>query len=312
MVQLTRRNVILAKIESTYGTDPTPTTADNAIEVQDLNLKPVKTPLERAAQHETLQRKPSLLGEEYYEISFKVEISGTGSAGTPPRLSPLLKACDMSETIITGGSPVVKYRDASEDQGSAFIYAYWGGRLHKIGGVKGSVKGMFEAGKIGMLEFTLQGTKAAAPAITSMPTDAVYDDASGTVQICKNGTFSYNSKTTLCANLFDFDLQNTIALSRCLSSTYTVERFTVTDRNPIASINPETQVQTSYDFYGDALTNQRELSYAVGSVFTITIPKFNPFSPEFEDVDGILHDKINGQISESTGDGYSIELEWAG
>jgi hypothetical protein len=308
MVQLTRRNVILAKIESTYGTDPTPTTAANAIEVQDLTLKPVKGPIERPAQHETLQRKPSLLGEEYYEINFKVEVTGTGAAGTAPRLSPLLQACDLEETISAGVS--VKYRDADEDQGSAFIYAYWGGRLHKIGGVKGSVKGMFEAGKIAMLEFNLQGTKAAAPAITAMPTDAVYDDASGTVQICKNGTFSYNSKTTLCASLFDFDLQNVISLSRCLSSSNVVERFTVTDRNPIASINPETQIQTSYDFYGDALTNQRELSYAVGSVFTVTIPKFNPFSPEFEDVDGILHDKINGQISESTG--YSIELEWVG
>lgn len=313
MVQLTRRNVILAKIESTYGTDPTPTVGSNAIRVIDLELKPMKPPVERPVQQENLARRPSKLGEEFYEVNFKVEVVGSGSAGTAPRMGALMRACGMSELIITGGSPVVKYRDRNTSFESITMYAYWGGRLHKIFGSIGNVKGICEAGKQMFLEFSFMGLKGATPAVTSLPTNATYDeDGGGTIPICKNGTFSYNSKTTLITPMIDFDLQNTISKRPSLSATEAIAGFEITDRNMIASINPETQVLTSYDFYGDALTNQRELSYAVGSIITITATKFNPFSPEFEDVEGILHDKLNGEISQDTSLGYAFEIEWAG
>ena len=312
MVELTRRSLVLAKIETTSGTDSTPTTAANAIEGIDVEIKRMKPPVERLNQNVSLMRKPSIVGEEFYEISFKAEIQKTGTAGTPPRLGALLKACGMSQTIITGATPVVKYRDISSSFETCTIWVYKGGRLFKAVGCSGNVKGTFEAGKFAMLEFTMQGSVGAAISIAAMPTDAVYDDAAGSVPLCKAGVFKYNSKISLCASLMDFDLGNTITPRRCLSSTYVVQGFEVTDRKPVASINPETQVYTSFDFYGDALTNQRPLEYEVANAFTVYIPQFNPFSPEFEDVDGILHDKINGEIAESTSDGYSIELEWAG
>lgn len=312
MVQETRKSLILAKIETTSGSDSTPTTASNAILAQDLELKPMKTPVERPAQMESFMRKQSLLGEEMYEVSFKTEIVGSGVAGTAPRAGALLRACGMSETIVTGGSASVSYRDASNSLDSVTIYVYWGGRLHKIFGAVGNVKVVLEAGKQGMLEFSFQGLKGAAPAITTIPTDAVYDDDSGTVPICKNGTFSYNSKTTLITSMMDCDLQNVISKRPSLSDTEAIAGFAITDRNIVASINPETQVETSYDFYGDALTNLRELSYAVGSLFTITATKFNPFTPEFEDIEGILHDKVNGQVAEDTSNDYSIEFKWEG
>jgi hypothetical protein len=270
MVQLTRKSLILAKIESTYGTDPTPTSANNAILAMDLDLKVVKTPVERPAQLENLMRKQSLLGEEMYEVSFKTEIVGSGSAGTAPRVGALLRACGMSETVITGGSPVVNYRDDSDNLGSVTIYAYWGGRLHTITGAVGNVKVVCEAGQIGILEFSMMGLKGASPSITSTPTDAVYDDDSGSVPVCKNGTFSYNSKTTLVTPMIECDLQNTVSKRPSLGASEAIAGFEVTDRDIVATINPETQVETSYDFYGDALTNTRELSYAVGSLFTIT------------------------------------------
>lgn len=311
MVELTRRALILTKIETVEGTDPTPTTAANAVEVIDLDLKPMKPPVERLAQHESLMRKASIGVEEFYEINFKLEIMSTGTAGLPPRLGPLLRACGMSETLITGGTPLVKYRDRSSSFESCTIWAYLGGRLHKMNAVYGNVKGIFEAGKFAQLEFSMMGMKGATPAITSFPTDAVYDEVAGDVQVCKAGTFTYNSKSTLVASLMDFDLGNVVVKRPSLSATYAIAGFQITDRNPVASINPETQVFTSYDFYGDALVNQRQLVYDCG-LFKVTIPKFNPYNPEFEDMEGILRDKINGQIAESTSDGYSIELEWQG
>lgn len=312
MVQLTRRNLILAKIETTYGTDPTPTTASNAVEVMDLKMKRVKEPVERNFNHESLMTKPSLLGAEFYEISFKTEIVLTGTAGVAPRVGPLLRACGMSETFITGGSPSVKYRDRSTSFESCTIWAYIGGRLFKAVGCFGTLKMNLEAGKTAILEFTMQGIVGAAISITSMPTDAVYDTVAGSVPLCKAGTFSYNSKTTLCTNMLEFDLGNTISRRECLSATYVVEGFEITDRKPKMTINPESQVFTSYDFFGDALTNRRAVSYAVSSAFTFTVTKFNPYSPEYEDVEGILHDKIEGEVAEDTSLGYSFELQYSG
>jgi hypothetical protein len=244
-----------------------------------------------------------------YEVSFKTEIVGSGTPGTAPRVGALLQACGMSETIFTA-TPSVNYRDASSSLASVTLYCYQGGRLHKVFGAVGNVKVICEAGKQGMLEFTFQGLKGAAPAITAIPTDAVYDDASGTVPICKAGTFSYNSKTTLVTPMVEVDLANVISKRPSLSATDAIKGFVITDRNPVATINPETEIFTSYDFYGDALTNLRELSYTVGSLFTFTATKFNPNVPELEDLEGILHDKMSGQIVEDTSNEYSLELKW--
>jgi len=312
MVQLTRKSLVLVKIKTTYDSDPTPTTASNAILAMDLELKVIKSPVERPPVMENLMRKQSLLGEEMYEVSFKTEVVGSGVAGTAPRQGALLRACGMSETIITGGSPSVNYRDASSNLDSVTFYAYWGGRLHKIFGAVGNVKLICEAGKQAMFEYSFQGLKGATPTVAAIPTDAVYDDVAGTVPICKNGTFSYNNKTTLITPMLDCDLQNVISKRPSISATEAIAGFSVTDRNIIASINPETSVETSYDFYGDTLTNLRGLSYAVGSLFTVTATKFNPFAAEFEDVDGILHDKISGQVAEDVSNGYSIEFKWEG
>ena len=309
MVQETRKALVLAKVETTYGTDPTPTTAANAILVQDLVIKPIKGPVERPKQTATYMNKQTLLGEEMYEVSFKTEIVGSGTPGTAPRVGALLLACGMAETIYTA-TPSVNYRDASSSLSSVTLYCYQGGRLHKIFGAVGNVKIACEAGKQGMMDFSFQGLKGAAPAITAIPTDAVYDDASGTVPICKAGTFSYNNKTTLVTSMLEVDLQNVISKRPSLSATDAVKGFVITDRNPVATINPETEIVTSYDFYGDALTNLRQLSYAVGSLFTFTATKFNPNVPELEDAEGILHDKISGQIAEDTSNNYSLEFKW--
>src|SRR3990167_609095 len=133
MVQETRKALVLAKVETTYGTDPTPTTAANAILVQDLVIKPIKGPVERPKQTATYMNKQTLLGEEMYEVSFKTEIVGSGTPGTAPRVGALLLACGCSETIYTA-TPSVNYRDASSSLSSVTLYCYQGGRLHKIFG----------------------------------------------------------------------------------------------------------------------------------------------------------------------------------
>lgn len=297
MVQLTRNQLILAELETTYRTDPTPTAGANAIQAMDISITEESPPLERQAQVGSLSNLPSLLGERFVTIKFKVEMKGSGTPGTAPRHGCLLQACSMSETIVTGASPSVTYEPESDDQESVTIWAYIGGRVHKITGCRGTWKSVCEAGKFMVYEFSLQGYRSAAPSIASLPTPT-FDTATA---VCKNGTFSYNSKTTLIGKMLEVDIANTVAKVPSLSDAEAVYSFEVTARKPVASFSSLTQIETSYDFRGDILTNQRELIYVVGSVLTITIPKFNPTSIAYEDGDGILFDKVSGECAQDSG-----------
>lgn len=297
MVQLTRNQLILAKLETTYRTDPTPTAASNSIQAMDISITEESPPLERQAQVGSLSNLPSLLGERFVTVSFKVEMKGSGSAGTAPRHGVLLQACSMSEVIVTGGSPSVTYAPESDDQESVTIWAYIGGRVHKVTGCRGTWKAICEAGKFMIYEFSFSGYRSATPSVASLPTPT-FDT---TTAVCKNGTFSYNSKTTLVGKALDVDLSNTVAKVPSLSDANAVNSFEVTARKPVASFSSLTQIETSYDFRGDILTNQRALSYVVGSVLTVSIPKFNPTTIAYEDGDGVLFDKVSGECAQNTG-----------
>jgi len=307
MVQLTRNQLILAKTESPYRTDPTPTAADNAIQAIDISINEQSPPLERLAQVGSLSNLPSILGEQLVEVSFKVEMKGSGSAGTAPRHGVLLKACSMSETVVTGGSPTVTYLPNSTNQSSCTIWVYVGGRVHKVTGCRGTFKLICEAGKFMLYEFTFTGYRSAAPTVAALPTPT-FDT---TTAICKNGTFSYNSKTTLIGKMLDIDMANTVSKVPSLSDANAIYSFEVTARKPVASFSSLTQVETSYSFRGDLLTTTRALSYVVGSVLTISVPVFNVTNVNYEDGEGVLFDKVDGECAQSSGND-EVSLQYAG
>ena len=85
MPLLARKKLLLAKTESSYGVDPTPTGAANAILTSDLSINPLAGPsvsrnFDRAAFGNSLNIKTAT----FVEISFMVEIAGSGDADTPP------------------------------------------------------------------------------------------------------------------------------------------------------------------------------------------------------------------------------------
>ncbi len=101
---LTKREVILAEIESTYDTDPTPDAASNAVLVINPQLNPQPTMVERDHVKPSLGKLTQIFAGEIVEFTCDVEIKGSGSAGTAPECGPLLRASAMSETIVGGTS----------------------------------------------------------------------------------------------------------------------------------------------------------------------------------------------------------------
>ena len=101
MALLTRKRLLLAEIESTYGTDPTPGAAD-AVLVRDLNITPAQSDVvNRDLVRPYLGASEQLLANTRVECTFSVELAGSGTAGTAPRFGSVLKACGLAETAVT-------------------------------------------------------------------------------------------------------------------------------------------------------------------------------------------------------------------
>ena len=101
MPLLSRKRLILAEIESQYGTDPTPAATD-AVLVRDLNITPMQSDVvNRDLVRPYLGASEQLLANTRVECTFSVELAGSGTAGTAPRFGSVLKACGLAETAYT-------------------------------------------------------------------------------------------------------------------------------------------------------------------------------------------------------------------
>lgn len=103
-----RKKIVLAKIEGVYATDPNPTGAANAIEVEDVEITPLDgQALRRGVVKPYLGQTPSVLVGQHARISYGVALAGSGTAGTAPKYGPLLRACAMAETAFTGAATIM-------------------------------------------------------------------------------------------------------------------------------------------------------------------------------------------------------------
>lgn len=100
-----RKNLVLAKVETAPGADAAPTAAADAVEVSDLDLVPYEaTEVDRAITRPYLGASPVLNDAVHQTLSCAVELAGSGAAGTAPRYDALLRACGMQATERSGAA----------------------------------------------------------------------------------------------------------------------------------------------------------------------------------------------------------------
>jgi len=148
--------VILAKIETTSGTDAAPTnTADAvAIRVANLSVKYVQNFAERDVMTGTFSAPDKLPFSRRGQISFSVELSASGTAGTAPQWGDLVMACGMAETITAGSR--VEYTPVSTGFKTLTMWAYINGRLEQYNFAMGTCKLSMKTGGVPSLDFSFQ------------------------------------------------------------------------------------------------------------------------------------------------------------
>lgn len=300
MVKFKRNSLLLAKNESTYGTDPTPSASTNALEISDVSWNDNFEPIERNLLISSLSPKPSLKGKQFTEVTFQMELHGSGAAGTAPRIGALFQACGFEEAVSAGSSVV--YTPTTTGGSSITLYVYEDGILRKLTGGYGNFKVTAGAGALAIIDFTFQGIYN-APSDSSNPSPTY--DGVDPVPV-KSANLTYNSISSIVVNQFELDMQNTIVQRPNVNASTGLEGFTITGRRGQVVLDPEMVSLATLNWRSDILNTTRAASIQIGSSAgnktTITIPEMMVTNVSPQDRDGILVDQITGEASSSSGD----------
>ncbi len=201
---LVNRRVILIKEEVTQGTNSAPAVTD-AILVENVAWSHVGArKVERQTIEATFGKRQSLYGGTLMQLTFTMEIKGTGFvdyvANPAPEIDVPIRIC--------GNSAVATVTDftwtpVSTGQVSATIEFYDDGKLYVLVGCMGDMSGVVKVGDKGMISFTMTGhiesiTSTAIPTVTYDSTvPSVYIGASflvgGFAGIIENITWGFNN-----------------------------------------------------------------------------------------------------------------------
>lgn len=163
-----RNAILLAKIESSYGVDPTPTGGANAMLIRNLEAQPMNAELvSRDLIRGYYGNSDQLVAAKFSTVSFEIEAAGSGTAGTAPAYDALLKACGFDDTVVALTS--VTYAPISSSIPSVTFYFFVDGIRHKITGAVGTFELSFNVKQIPVFRFTFTGIYN-APSDTANPT----------------------------------------------------------------------------------------------------------------------------------------------
>ncbi|MBX3580835.1 MAG: hypothetical protein KF810_02925 [Rhizobiaceae bacterium] len=209
MARFWRKLALLAKIETVYGTDPTPTGADNAILAIDATYTPIEgQEVSRDLLTPYLGNQGIILTGTYGRLEFSVECAGSGAAGTAPAYGPLLRACGFAEVVDAGVD--VEYAPVSAAFESVTLWYNRDGVKHALVGARGNVTIEFTPSGIPRWRFNFIGLTGTAAADTALPTTD-FSDFITPVPVSKaNTTFALHSLTTGPTERLSIDLGNQV------------------------------------------------------------------------------------------------------
>jgi hypothetical protein len=242
-----RKRSLLYKIESSYAGSTTPTGSANYLRVRDLSIEPiVSDEVERAYITPYFGNYDVELVNKRATLSFSVELSGSGTAGTAPKFGDLLKACSMTEAVSSGAS--VTYTPNSTATSSVCFYVNYGGVRHIVKGARGSFALEFSVGEIPVINFSFTGLFS-APADASLPTITESNQAT---------PLAFTSGNTSAFQLFSYagalqswslDMANEVNYRNLVGGTESVE---ITDRKPSGSATVEAVALGTHNFFTDS------------------------------------------------------------
>jgi hypothetical protein len=238
-----KNRVLLAKRETTYGTDSIPIGA-NAILVSNMSITPIEMDLaDRDLVRPYFGRSEQIPTASRVMCEFEVEIQGSGTAGTAPGYGELLRACGFSETVSSGVS--VTYAPVSTAFDSVTMYYNNDGVLHRLTGARGTFTLSKKVKEIPKFKFSFTAVYN-GPTDTAMITPNFSSFRTPTAVNNVNTTgFSLHSFSGVLSEL-EIDIANTIVHRTLVGGS---ESVLLTDRQTQGKITIEATTVAQKDWW---------------------------------------------------------------
>ena len=241
MPRYVTNTVVLAKIETTYGTDSTPVGGTDAVLLADMAITPLEANnVDRKLVRPFMGASEQLVGTASVKATITVELAGSGTAGTAPAWGRLLRACGMAEANLTTPARN-EYTPVTTGQQSVSIYYYDDGVLHRMFGCMGNPRFSFKVGERPKLTVDFIGldggvSAAANPSatLTAWRTPPVVM-RSTSVDVTFGAAYSagaLSGGTVHVSSGLEIDLGNKVNFTPLVSQ----ERVDITDREATGSV----------------------------------------------------------------------------
>jgi hypothetical protein len=296
MPRYIRNTVILAKVETTVGTDAVPTGAADAVLVTDMTITPLEAQnIDRNLVRGYFGASEQLVGVASVKCSFGVELAGSGTAATAPAWGDLLIGCAMAEGLLTVPSRV-EYTPVSTALKTLTIYYYDDGVLHKLLSAMGTVTLMAKVGERPMLRFEFAGldggitaTANATPTLTPWKTPVAMTKAS-VVDITMGSTYAAGAITggTVYASTgVEIMWGNAVSFTPMLST----ERIDITDRQMSGHVDLDLTAAQEVSFMTTVKANTTQslaltIGLSAGNKIIVHAPAVQIYNPTKQELNG--------------------------
>jgi hypothetical protein len=298
MSRLINRAVVLAKVETTSGTDAVPTGSANAIQVMDLQITPLDAKnIDTNFITSYFGGAGQLVGTASVKCSFSVLLAGSGTAATAPAWGALLLGCANAETTGLLTPNRVEYLPATDSLKTLTIYYYDDGLLHKLLGVFGNVKLSAKSGEAPKLTFDFVGLDGGVTAatnatavLTAWRTPPAVTKAN-VVDVNLGCTYSagaLSSGTAYNSSGLTLDWGNSVAFAPLL----TTEEVVLTDRNITGSVSLNLTAAQEVTMMTSVKANTLQslgfvIGTATGNKIMLHMPSVQLINPKKEDFNGM-------------------------
>lgn len=287
------KKTILAKIETSYGVDPTPTGAANAILARNVSITPLESELHDRGPHAVpyFGDNGAIPGSASVKLDFEVEIAGSGAAGTAPAWDALMRMCARSSNNNPGVSQV--YNPVSGAFESVYLYFNLDGVLHKLAGVRANVTHEYSHNAIPVFKFSVMGNYV-PPSDAALPTLTLTAWQKPVPVNKVNTTFSLHGYNAIMSAL-SIDEGLVVNHRDYVNST---EQVRVSGRKTKGSVTIEAGLIAAKDWFALARAGTTGVLQLVqgttaGNIVQLDGPAVQLGNPSYDDADGVTMLKMD-------------------
>lgn len=280
--------LLLAKTESTYGTDANPSASSNAILCEPPELEIIADSLERPNVRTFLGARPRVNVGKGVKIRFVTELKGSGTAGTAPEIGVLFKGCGYTETIQSGVSVTYAPNSNLSAADSLTIWFYYDGMVNKVTGCRGTYAIDLKAGEYGKATWEFTGLWQVA-ADLSLATGTFNSTVPARFV---SASFAIDSYAGIIENV-KIDGGNSIAQRRSANAATGILEYFINGRAVTGSVDPEVVPAATKNFW-NMFASYSQVAFTAtlggtgGNILTIAGPKVQLSDIRYGDRDGIL------------------------